>query len=203
MKRAIKNVILFAAMFVAVGMLTLTVLHGYGIIGGTGYGAVMGDGFPGGGPNDSEGFGRPGGNNGGNNAGNNPDGDGEEIGEVTLPDDGNLGNSGNSGSAPSDGNGQNQDMTPPDGNGQNQDMTPPQVPDGNGFGGFANAESGNKAPTGAGDSLGGHLAFAAVWVFLFAFCLSWAIYSRCNSETAGRKGGDGQWKSEPASNGTN
>ena len=188
MKRAIKNVILFAAMLVAVGMLTLTVLHGYGIIGGTGNGAVMGDGFPGGGPNDSEGFGRPGGNNGGNNAGNNADGDGEEIGEVTLPDGG---SSGNPGSAPSDG------------NGQNQDMTPPQMPDGNGFGGFDNAGDGNKAPAGAGDSLGGHLAFAAVWVFLFAFCLSWAIYSRCNSEYAGRKGGDRQWKSEPASNGTN
>ena len=180
MKRAIKNVILFAAMLVAVGMLTLTVLHGYGIIGGTGNGAVMGEGFPGGGPNDSEGFGRPGWNN--------ADGDGEEIGEVTLPDGG---SSGNSGSAPSGG------------NGQNQDMTPPQMPGGNGFGGFANAGDGNKAPAGAGDSLGGHLAFAAVWVFLFAFCLSWAIYSRCNSETAGRKGGDGQWKSEPASNGTN
>ena len=188
MKRVMKNGILFAAMLVAVGMLTLTVLHGYGIIGGTGNGAVMGDGFPGGAPNDSEGFGRPGGNNAGNNGGNNPDGDGEEIGEVTLPDGG---SSGNPGSAPSDG------------NGQNQDMTPPQVPDGNGFGGFANAESGNKAPAGADDSLGGHLALAAVWVFLFAFCLSWAIYSRCNSETAGRKGGDRQWKSEPASNGTN
>lgn len=72
-----------------------------------------------------------------------------------------------------------------------------------GFGGFANAGDGSKAPMGAGDSLGGHLAFAAVWVFLFAFCLSWAIYSRCNSEYAGRKGGDRQWKSEPASNGTN
>ncbi len=202
MKRVMKNGILFAAMLVAVGMLTLTVLHGYGVIGGTGNGAVMGDGFPGGGSNDSEGFGRP----GGNNAGNNPDGDGEEIGEVTLPDDGisgNSGNSGNSGSAPSDGNGQNQDMTPPYGNGQNRDMTPPQMPDGNGFDGFANAGDGNKAPMGAGDSLGGHLAFAAVWVFLFAFCLSWAIYSRCNSEYAGRKGGDRQWKSEPASNGTN
>ncbi len=193
MKRVTKNVILFAAMFVAVGMLTLTVLHGYGVIGGTGNGAISGDGFPGGGPNDSEGFGRPDGNNGGNNA----SGDGEEIGEVTLPD------GGNSGSAPSDGNGQNQDMTPPDGNGQNRDMTPPQMPDGNGFGGFDNAEGGNKAPAGAGNSLGGHLAFAAVWMFLFAFCLSWAIYSRCNSEHAGRKGGDGQWKSEPASNGTN
>ena len=192
MKRVMKNGILFAAMLVAVGMLTLTVLHGYGIIGGTENGAVTGEGFPGGTPNDSEGFGRPGWNN--------ADGDGEEIGEVTLPDGG---SSGNSESAPSGGNGQNQDMTPPDRNGQNQDMTPPQVPDGNGFGGFDNAESGNKAPTGAGDSLGGHLAFAAVWVFLFAFCLSWAIYSRCNSETAGRKGGDRQWKSEPASNGTN
>ena len=191
MKRVMKNGILFAAMLVAVGMLTLTVLHGYGVIGGTGNGAVMGDGFPGGGSNDSEGFRRPGGNNAGNNAGNNPDGDGEEIGEVTLPDGGSSGDSGNSGSAPSDG------------NGQNRDMTPPQMPDGNGFGGFANAGDGNKAPTGAGDSLGGHLAFAAVWVFLFAFCLSWAIYSRCNSEYAGRKGGDRQWKSEPASNGTN
>lgn len=73
MKRVMKNGILFAAMLVAVGMLTLTVLHGYGVIGGTGNGAVMGDGFPGGGSNDSEGFSRP----GGNNAGNNPDGDGK------------------------------------------------------------------------------------------------------------------------------
>lgn len=186
MKRVMKNGILFAAMLVAVGMLTLTVLHGYGVIGGTGNDAVMGDGFPGGGSNDSEGFRRPGGNN--------PDGDGEEIGEVTLPDGGNPGNSGNSG---------NSGSAPSDGNGQNRDMTPPQMPDGNGFGGFANAGDGNKVPTGAGDSLGGHLAFAAVWVFLFAFCLSWAIYSRCNSEYAGRKGGDRQWKSEPASNGTN
>lgn len=56
MKRVMKNGILFAAMLVAVGMLTLTVLHGYGVIGGTGNGAVMGDGFPGGGSNDSEGF---------------------------------------------------------------------------------------------------------------------------------------------------
>lgn len=65
MKRVMKNGILFAAMLVAVGMLTLTVLHGYGVIGGTGNGAVMGDGFPGGGSNDSEGFRRPGGNNAG------------------------------------------------------------------------------------------------------------------------------------------
>ena len=46
MKRVMKNGVLFAAMLVAVGMLTLTVLHGYGVIGGTGNGAVMGDGFP-------------------------------------------------------------------------------------------------------------------------------------------------------------
>ena len=87
MKRTTKNVFLFAAMFVAVGMLTLTLLHGYGVIGGAGNGA--------------------------------------------------------------------------------------------------------------------HPAFATVWVFLLAFCLSWAILSRCNAEKSEKRGGDGQWKSEPASNGTN
>ena len=87
MKRTTKNVFLFAAMFVAVGMLTLTLSHGYGVIGGAGNGA--------------------------------------------------------------------------------------------------------------------HLAFATVWVFLFAFRLPWAILSRCNAEKSEKRGGDGQWKSEPASNGTN
>ncbi|HBF15586.1 MAG TPA: hypothetical protein DDW30_07920 [Clostridiales bacterium] len=194
MKRVTKNVILFAAMAVAVGMLALTLLHGYGMIGGTGNGTVgaPSEGLPSGGPN-GDGFGRPDGNNNGSNGGSNANGDGEEIGEVTLPDGGNSGN------APSD-NGQ-EGMTPPDGNGQG--MTPPQMPNGGDFGGVDNAGNGGKAPAGTGNGLGGHLAFATVWVFLFAFCLSWAIYSRCNSENAGRKGGDGQWKSEPASSGTN
>lgn len=178
MKRAMKNGILFAAMAVAVGMLTLTLLHGYGVIGGKGaVGAPVGR-IPGVGPNDSEGFGRPDGNNG-ENAG----ADGEEIGEVPLPDGGNENNPGAAGGM--DGMGAPGESLGADGM--------PQKPDGEKFGG-------RQA---AGNDLGAHLAFATVWVFLFAFCLSWAIYSRCNSEQAGRKGGDGQWKSEPASSGTN
>lgn len=33
--------------------------------------------------------------------------------------------------------------------------------------------------------LAGHLAFAVAWIFLFAFCLAWAIFSRLNA-TSGK-----------------
>lgn len=65
-------------------------------------------------------------------------------------------------------------------------------PDGGGFGGRERGDGRNVT-----DSLGAHVAFAAVWIFLFAFCLVWAIVSGCNAER--RKA----WKSEPVSSGTN
>ena len=36
MKRTVKNLVLFAVMIAALGMTVLTVLHGYGIVGGGG-----------------------------------------------------------------------------------------------------------------------------------------------------------------------
>lgn len=184
MKRTTKNVFLFAGMFVAVGMLTLTLLHGYGVIGGAGNGAAPSEGFPGGGPSGFEDFQRPNGN--GENDGAF---DGEEIGEVTLPDGANA-NNGN--------NGNNGAMTPPEmGGNKGAAMTPPQMPND-----VNNVGNGNNLGNGR-TGLGAHLAFATVWVFLFAFCLSWAILSRCNADKSEKRGGDGQWKSEPASNGTN
>mgnify|MGYP006917412272 FL=1 len=65
-------------------------------------------------------------------------------------------------------------------------------PDGGGFGGGERGDGRNVT-----GSLGAHVAFAAVWIFLFAFCLDWAIVSGCNAER--RKA----WKSEPVSSGTN
>lgn len=152
MKRTVKNLVLFAVMIAALGMTVLTVLHGYGVIGGSAGGTPeMGDrDFP-----------------GENGMPERPDGgsDGEEIGEIELPG----------------------------GNAQGgQAQTPPEMPDGNGFGGGERGEGRNVT-----DSLGAHVAFAAVWIFLFAFCLAWAIVSGCNAER--RKA----WKSEPVSSGTN
>lgn len=150
MKRTVKNLVLFAVMVAALGMTVLTVLHGYGVIGGSAGGKPeMGDrDFPG----ESGMPERPDGGNGG-----------EEIGEIELPG----------------GNAQ-----------QGQEQTPPELPDG--FGGGERGDGRNVT-----DSLGAHVAFAAVWIFLFAFCLVWAIVSGCNAER--RKA----WKSEPVSSGTN
>ena len=150
MKRTVKNLVLFAVMVAALGMTVLTVLHGYGVIGGSAGGKPeMGDrDFPG----ESGMPERPEGGN-----------DGEEIGEIELPG----------------GNAQ-----------QGQEQTPPELPDG--FGGGERGDGRNVT-----DSLGAHVAFAAVWIFLFAFCLVWAIVSGCNAER--RKA----WKSEPVSSGTN
>lgn len=162
MKRTVKNLVLFAVMIAAIGMTVLTVLHGYGVIGGSAGGKPeMGDrDFPG----ESGMPERPDGGN-----------DGEEIGEIELPG----------------GNAQvGQEQTPPelpDGGGQGQ---MPELP--NGFGGGERGDGRNVT-----GSLGAHVAFAAVWIFLFAFCLVWAIVSGCNAER--RKA----WKSEPVSSGTN
>lgn len=166
MKRTVKNLVLFAVMIAALGMTVLTVLHGYGVIGGSAGGTPeMGDrDFP-----------------GENGMPERPDGgsDGEEIGEIALP-----GRNAQGGQA----------QTPPempDGNGQGQ--MPPEMPDGNGFGGGERGDGRNVT-----GSLGAHVAFAAVWIFLFAFCLAWAIVSGCNAERR-----RDTWKSEPVSSGTN
>ena len=181
MKRTVKNLILFGVMLVALGMVALTVLHGYGIIGKSGDSIPGGngaaDGIPGGFPSDGQMPGRP--DDNGNNGGE----DGEEIGEITLPASGSL----------------NDAQTPPqapDGNGQGNGQTPPQLPSG-GFDGVQPGNLPNAGGAGSG-SLGAHLAFASVWVFVFAFCLAWAILSRCN-----RGKEKGQWQQAPASSGTN
>ena len=158
MKRTVKNLVLFAVMIAALGMTVLTVLHGYGIVGGGGRDFPGETGMPE----------RPDGGN-----------DGEEIGEIALP-----GGNAQEGQA----------QTPPempDGNGQGQ--MPPEMPGGDGFGGGERGEGRNVT-----GSLGAHVAFAAVWIFLFAFCLAWAIVSGCNAERR-----RDAWKSEPVSSGTN
>ena len=173
MKRTVKNLILFGVMLAALGMAALTVLHGYGIIG------KRGDSIPGG---NGAVDGMPGGFGGGGQMPGRPDdngdsgGDGEEIGEITLPDSGSQSGSRN--------------------DGRNDGQTPPQLPDG----GFDGVQTG-KLPNagGAGSAwLGAHLAFASAWVFVFAFCLAWAILSRCN-----RGKEKGQWQQAPVSSGTN
>ena len=174
MKRPVKNLILFGVMLAALGMTALTVLHGYGIIGTRwdGNGAAVG--MPGSGQMSQ----RPDGD------GNRGDGgDGEVIGEITLPEAKIQGDN-------PDG-GQNLPQAP-DGNGQ----TPPQMP-GGGFDGAQPGGQPNAGAAGAG-SLGAHLAFASAWIFVFAFCLAWAILSRCN-----RRKEKESWQQAPVSNGTN
>lgn len=174
MKRTVKNLILFGVMLVALGMVALTILHGYGIIGrskggipgGNGEAGGMQGGFGGGGQM----MGRP------DDNGNSGGGDGEEIGEITLPDSGGQ-------------SGIQNDI-------QNDVQTPPQLPEG-GFDGVQPGDLPNAGGAGNG-SLGAHLAFASAWVFVFAFCLAWAIFSRCNQ---GKE--KGQWQQAPASSGTN
>ncbi len=181
MKRAVKNLVLFGVMLVSLGMVVLTVLHGYGVIG------KRTDGMPG----DPSGItdGNFGGGQMPGRPGDNGSADGEEIGEVTLPDNGS---------------GQDGAQTPPEQPsgagqggqagqmGQENGQTPPDLPSG----GFDGGQPGSMGTSGG--SLGAHLAFASAWVFVFAFCLAWAIMSRCNRE--GRKA---EWKPEPASSGTN
>ena len=183
MKRTVKNLILFGVMLVALGMVALgmvalTVLHGYGITGARrdGNGAAVG--MPGGGQMSQ----RPDGD------GNRGDGgDGEVIGEITLPEAENQGNNPNGG--------QNFPQAP-DGNGQGNGQTPPQMP-GGGFDGMQPGNLPNAGGAGSG-SLGAHLAFASAWIFVFAFCLVWAILSRCN-----RGKEKESWQQAPVSNGTN
>ena len=155
MKRRIKNILLCLVMILSLTMTVLTVVHA------AGGAANAPSGFPAG--DSSDGAMTP------------PDGtppsDGEIIGEITV--DGAEDEGADAGST-----------TPPALPG-NTDGRPGGTENGNRPDGMG-APDGNTPPDRGGQnvsagSLTGHLLFAALWIFLFAFSAAWAVFSRMNA----------------------
>lgn len=170
MNRTMKNAALCGVMALSVVLIVLTVLHGYGVIGNAKRNFEnLAD------RENAGGFGGMPGDFGGG------DGDGEMIGDVELPD----------GGADLD-----QEMQMPG------DLPSGGMPGDMTIGGndpMGRGDGLQNAAMGAQGSLGGHVLFVAIWIFLFAFALAWLIFSRGNAQ---RKGAYA-WNSGPASNGTN
>ncbi len=161
MRKSVR-IVCIAVMFVSLCMVTLTVLHGYGVIGGKKATAPqdIGENFT---PME-----KPDGT---------PDGweqsTGETIGEDTLPD-GYSSSDGAIEAGDSDGNSSSIPPTKPDG-----DTDFPNIGMGGNEMNKMNGMNGNfvDGRTASG-TLGGHLLFATIWIFLFAFALALLIFGR-------------------------